>query len=95
MGNKAAGESGPGPDPASLNFEEAMAELEGIVARLEEGRIPLDQAIAVYERGAALKAHCEARLAEARSKVERITLGPGGSAGVEPAGIDQADNAES
>ena len=66
------------PDVASLSFEEALAELETIVANLEQGRATLDAAIASYERGAALKRHCEAKLREAREKVERITLDAAG-----------------
>lgn len=65
-------------DVADLSFEDALAELEGIVQRLEQGKTSLDDAIAAYERGAALKRHCEAKLREAREKVERITLNAAG-----------------
>ena len=61
-------------DIADMSFEQAMAELEAIVARLESGEEKLDDAIGAYERGAALKRHCEARLREAQDKVERIRL---------------------
>lgn len=61
-------------DIAAMSFEQAMAELEAIVARLESGEEKLDDAIGAYERGAALKRHCEARLREAQDKVERIRL---------------------
>ena len=66
------------PAIATLSFEDALAELEAIVSRLEQGKASLDDAIGAYERGAALKAHCEAKLREAREKVEKITLDAGG-----------------
>ena len=75
-----------GADIAKLSFEEALAELEAIVRQLEEGKGKLEEAIKAYARGAALKRHCEAKLAEARAKVEKIVLGPDGPAGLEPAG---------
>lgn len=75
-------------DIARMSFEDALEELEGIVSELEDGRIKLDRAIAAYERGAKLKAHCEKKLAEARAKVEKISLGPAGPEGTEPADID-------
>lgn len=80
-----AGEKRIPPDIAKLSFESALSELETIVRQLEEGKGELDGAIAAYERGAALKRHCEAKLQEARSKVEKVVLGPGGSVDVEPA----------
>ncbi|MDB5419178.1 MAG: xseB [Phenylobacterium sp.] len=70
---------------ASLSFEQALAELEQIVARLESGQAPLEDSIRLYERGAALKAHCEQRLEAARLRVEKIVVGAGGQPGVEPA----------
>jgi exodeoxyribonuclease VII small subunit len=72
-------------DIASLSFEQALAELEQIVARLESGQAPLEDSIQLYERGAALKAHCEQRLEAARLRVEKIVVGAGGQPGVEPA----------
>jgi exodeoxyribonuclease VII small subunit len=72
-------------DIASLTFEQALAELEQIVARLESGQAPLDQSIELYERGARLKAHCEGRLREAQLRVEKIVQGLGGAPGVEAA----------
>lgn len=75
-------------DIAKLNFEDALAELEAIVRQLEEGKGKLEDAIKAYARGAALKRHCEAKLAEARAKVEKIVLGPEGARGLEPADID-------
>jgi exodeoxyribonuclease VII small subunit len=72
-------------DIAALTFEQALAELEQIVARLESGQAPLEDSIGMYERGAALKAHCEARLAAARLRVEKIVVGANDASGVEPA----------
>ena len=62
----------------AMSFEDAMAALEQVVGALEKGDVPLDQSITLYERGAALKAHCEARLKAAEEKVAQITLGEGG-----------------
>ncbi|MDJ0896426.1 MAG: exodeoxyribonuclease VII small subunit [Alphaproteobacteria bacterium] len=69
---------------AALSFEEALGELEKIVRQLEEGEAKLDDAIGLYERGSHLKRHCEAKLAEAKAKIEKITLGPGGDPRTEP-----------
>ena len=55
-------------DIAALSFEQALAELEKIVAELESGQAPLERSIEVYERGAALKAHCEKKLEAARQR---------------------------
>lgn len=70
-------------DIAALSFEEAMKELERIVRELESGQVKLDEAVTAYERGAELKKHCESKLNEARTKVEKIT-GAGKNIGVEP-----------
>lgn len=67
-------------DIAALSFEQALSELEKIVAQLESGQAPLEESIALYERGARLKAHCEARLEAARLKVEKIVVGRDGAA---------------
>jgi exodeoxyribonuclease VII small subunit len=72
-------------DISTLTFEQALAELEQIVARLESGQAPLEASIAMYERGAALTAHCETRLEAARLRVEKIVVGAAGAQGVEPA----------
>jgi len=73
-------------DIAAMSFEQALAELETIVRALESGQAPLEQSIEQYERGAALKAHCEAKLSAARLKVEKIVVGASGEAsGVAPA----------
>jgi exodeoxyribonuclease VII small subunit len=56
-----------------MSFEEAMAELDRIVRQIEEGKGQLDQAITAYERGVALKKHCETKLREAEARIEKIT----------------------
>ena len=66
-------------DLADISFEDALGELEGIVASLERGDVSLDDAITAFERGTALKAHCQGRLEEARMKVEQIRLPADGS----------------
>ena len=75
-------------DIRKMSFEEAMAELEAIVERLESGEAKLDEAIGAYERGAALKQHCESKLREAQDKVEKIRLAADGSVAAEPAEIE-------
>ena len=57
-----------------LSFEDALKELEGIVASLERGEVSLDDAISAFERGTELKSHCQARLEEARSKSDKINV---------------------
>jgi len=57
-----------------MTFEDALRELEQVVGQLERGEVPLDQSIALYERGAALKKRCEAKLQEAEEKVAKLTL---------------------
>ena len=59
----------------NLSFEDALSELEAIVARLERGDAPLEESIEVYERGAKLKKHCEDKLKTAQLKVDKIVLG--------------------
>ncbi|UWR22575.1 exodeoxyribonuclease VII small subunit [Sulfitobacter sp. S190] len=68
-----------------MSFEAAMAELEKVLGQLERGDVALDESIALYERGAALKARCEAKLKEAEEKVAAITLdGDGTPEGLKP-----------
>jgi exodeoxyribonuclease VII small subunit len=69
---------------AEMSFEEALSALEQVVGQLERGDVALEQSIALYERGAALKAHCAARLKEAEEKVEKIRLAEGRAVGTEP-----------
>ena len=70
---------------ADMSFEEAMGELEKVVSSLERGEVPLEDSIKLYERGAALKAHCEAKLKAAEEKVAQITLDGGQPTGTKPA----------
>lgn len=66
-------------DIATLSFEQAMKELEGVVSQLERGEVALDQSIRLYERGAKLKTHCARLLKDAEERVEKITLGADGA----------------
>jgi exodeoxyribonuclease VII small subunit len=76
-------------DIAALPFERAMAELERIVDQLEKGSVPLEESIAIYERGEALKAHCEALLKSAEQRIEKIAFGPDGKpSGTEPLDVE-------
>ncbi len=68
-----------------MSFEQALEQLEEIVKKLESGQGKLDEAIESYERGAALKRHCEAKLKEAQQKVEKIVMTSDGSPRLEPA----------
>lgn len=70
-----------------LSFEQALKQLEEIVGRLESGRVELEDSIAIYERGAALKAHCERKLKDAEARIEKIVIGAGG----QPAGLEKLD----
>lgn len=73
------------PDVKKMSFEQALGELEKIVAELEGGRAPLQDSIAIYERGEALKKHCETLLKAAEARIEKITLDRDGNpTGVEP-----------
>ncbi len=75
-------------DIAAMNFEVALAELEGIVQDLEGGQVDLDASIALYSRGALLKRHCEAKLNAASEQVEKIVADDAGNAqSAEPANI--------
>ena len=65
------------------DFEEALAELEGLVERLERGDLPLDEALKTFERGVELTRHCQSSLKSAQQKVE-ILLKRGNSTGIEP-----------
>jgi exodeoxyribonuclease VII small subunit len=69
----------PSVDVAALSFEDALAELERIVRGLEGGQQKLEDAIGAYERGAKLRAHCEAKLAEAEQRVQAIVAGADGA----------------
>ncbi|WP_279626443.1 exodeoxyribonuclease VII small subunit [Polycladidibacter hongkongensis] len=70
----------PLPDVDSLSFEEAMAQLETIVRDLEQGQVPLEKSIVLYERGEALRQRCDSLLKAAEAKVEKIQLAQNGAA---------------
>lgn len=75
-------------DIRKLSFEDALAEMEDIVHRLESGEVKLDNAIDAYTRGAQLKKHCQAKLKEAQARIDKIVLGPdGGHIDAEPADL--------
>lgn len=65
-------------DTSELNFEQALRALEEIVHKLESGEAPLDESIALYERGNQLRALCQQRLDAAKARIEAITLGADG-----------------
>jgi exodeoxyribonuclease VII small subunit len=72
------------PKPNDMSFEEALGELEKIVTSLENGQAPLEDSITAYQRGMALKKHCEQKLNEAQEKIEKITIGVDGVPATEP-----------
>ena len=76
------------PAIEAMSFEEALNELQGLVKALEKGEAKLDEAIRAYERGAALKQHCERKLREAQAKVDKIVVGADGSLSSEPMKFD-------
>jgi exodeoxyribonuclease VII small subunit len=72
-------------DVRTLSFERAIEELESIVKRLEDGKVPLEESVAIYERGESLKRRCEELLRQAEARVDRITTDASGQAtGTEP-----------
>lgn len=72
-----------------LPFEQALAELEQIVSRLERGDVPLDESIAFFERGEQLKKHCDALLKKAEARIEKISVSASGEASTTPLDIDE------
>jgi exodeoxyribonuclease VII small subunit len=76
-------------DIAQLSFEDALKELETIVDRLEKGDVELEASISIYERGEALRAHCDKLLRSAEARVEKITLDQNGTpSSIEPLDVD-------
>lgn len=75
-------------DIRKLSFEQALDELKTIVTKLEQGQGTLDSAIGDYERGAALKRHCDAKLREAQAKIEKISLASDGTVSSEPFDVE-------
>lgn len=88
MTNQTKGAGVAPSDIKTMSFEDALDELEKIVRELEEGKGKLEDAIGSYERGAALKQHCEAKLREAQAKVDKIVLTADGAARTQPAEIE-------
>ena len=75
-------------DVKEMSFEAALDELQKIVGQLESGQGKLDEAIGAYQRGAALKRHCENKLRQAKAQIEKINLGTGGEAETEPFDVE-------
>ena len=76
-------------DVGQLSFERAIEELESIVRRLEDGKVPLEELVAIYERGEALKRRCEDLLRQAEARVQKITLDAAGNPiGTEPLDVE-------
>ena len=76
-------------DVSKMPFERAIEELESIVKRLEEGKVPLEESVAIYERGEVLKRRCEDLLRQAEARVEKITLDATGKpTGTQPLDVD-------
>jgi len=69
-----------GPDIAAMSFEDALKALEDVVRRLESGDVPLEESIGLYERGEAMRRHCQTRLDAAQARIEKIVQGPDGKA---------------
>ena len=67
-------------DIGAMSFEEALRALEDVVRHLEGGEVPLEESIGLYERGEALRRHCQARLDSAQARIEKIVAGPDGRA---------------
>jgi exodeoxyribonuclease VII small subunit len=78
-------------DLATLSFEDGLRALEEIVRKLESGEAPLDESITLYERGEALRKHCQARLDAAQARIERIVQAPDGSV-CRPRPLDDPDS---
>ena len=68
------------PDISTMSFEDALKALEDVVRKLEGGDVPLEDSINLYERGEALRKHCQARLDAAQARIEKIVAGPDGKA---------------
>jgi exodeoxyribonuclease VII small subunit len=73
-----------------MSFEQALKALEEVVRSLETGEVALDESITLYERGEALRKHCQARLDAAQARIEKIVAGPGGPQRTEPLDPDRS-----
>ncbi len=78
---------------AALPFDAALAELQGVVGRLEQGNLPLEESIALYERGVALHEHCARLLTDAELRVQRLVESAGGALRALDLTPDDADDA--
>lgn len=85
--------SSPSGTPAAplegLPFEQALAELEQIVSRLERGDVPLEESITIFERGEQLKKHCDALLKKAEARIEKISVSATGDVSATPLDIEE------
>ena len=84
MASKTASDQSSAIPIETMSFEAAFKELEDIVSRLEQGSVDLEDSIALYERGQALKTHCEGKLKAAEGRLEKIVQGPRGTVTSEP-----------
>jgi exodeoxyribonuclease VII small subunit len=75
-----------------LSFEEALGELETLARRLEEGKCPLDEAVKTFERGIALKTHCDQMLKSAKLKVDQILVNTDGNSSMQPFAVEDSAN---
>jgi exodeoxyribonuclease VII small subunit len=76
-------------DIKELSFEQALKELEGIVSRLERGDVALEESIAIYERGEALRGHCDRVLKQAEARIEKLTFNADGTpSGTQPLDVE-------
>lgn len=75
-------------DIKKLSFEEALSELETIVQKLEGGTVELEESIEIYTRGQQLKAHCESKLKDAQTRIEKIVVSSSGEVKAEPTQLD-------
>lgn len=77
-------------DIARMSYEEALQQLETIVSQLERGNVPLEESMTIFERGAALRAHCDARLKSVEARVEKLAFDGGGNpTGTEPLDVER------
>lgn len=89
--NTCMNEKASSPAPASIDglpFEKALAELEQIVSRLERGDVPLEESIAIFERGELLKKHCDGLLKAAEARIDKITQADNGNIAAEPLDVE-------
>lgn len=76
-------------DVQALSFEEAFKELEALVEQMEEGNLPLDETLRLFERGTLLSRHCQALLEKAELRLKQLSEGPDGEAVVAPLGVGE------